>query len=482
MKKAITLVLCSMGPVLLSQKPFSETRIYKILKDQRDEQSLPLAKTTATVQHVDSTLFWQWNPNQLNWDANPYKKRDLFTYDSNDRLTSRVEMGGTPWSNSFKEDYTYDNNNNLTSTSSYHWNGSTWENGNKQTWTYNAANKIIDRAFFNGPGNTWTGQWHYMYTYNSGQDLSLELHQVWTNNAWQDFEKTIFTYDASHNNLTTTVQTWTNSTWVNSHKDTYAYNGAGAVTSYTEQTWNGSAWVNSTKQIINYDLGNDPVDFFGQVWNNNTWENDAQATFTCTNHDIVREEWQYWDGNTWINDDIYTYTFTPTHKELQSIHYTWGGTSYGNWAKYVHTYNAHGDQLTYKYFSWNNNAWLQVFSDSWKYDANNFNYCTVNRSIYGPGYGDSTYTYYKTVVGLKENAFKENTLIVYPNPGKGIFTLETKENTGKVEVFDMVGKTIYQGKIESLNTKLNLVDVPKGIYIVVVTQGKTRETVKIALE
>lgn len=441
------------------------------------------AKVAATAQHIDSTLRWTWKSNLMNWDTLPDQRTSSYVYDAQDRVISKLtsQYSGV-WNNATKEDFTYDGNGNMTSSLRYIWSGSGWNNSQKMTWTYNSANNLIDRSAYSGSLSAWIGSYRYISTYNTAQDKTQELHQVWLNNAWQDWDKTVFTYDANHNNLTETSSTWTNSAWVNSSKYSYTYNAANAITSALGQKWNGSAWINDEKQTVSYDLANDPVYFLGQLWNNNAWENDAQATFTCSNHDIVREEWQQWNANTWVNDDIYTYTYTPTHLELQSIHLVWNGSSHNNWAKYVHTYDANGNKTNYKYYSWNNNAWLQVFNNSWKYDANNFNYCLVNRSIYGPGYGDSTYIYYKTVVGLEKNTLRQNTLSVYPNPGKGNFTLVTKHDWGKIEVFDLVGKPVFQGKIESLNTPLNLSELSKGIYIIVVSQGKTRETVKIAIE
>jgi hypothetical protein len=482
--KKVLLAFFHMGCMIaMAQHSSTERSLFNKLRLPRTEAQDAPAKVAVAVQYIDSTLLWNWNSGFSTWDVTPNTKTASCTYDANDRITSRTIFSNSGiWNNFSKEDYTYDANGNMTSSLRYIWNGIGWDNSMKMTWAYNSANNLISRAEYYGSGSAWTGSYQYLSTYNSAQDKTQELHQIWQNNAWQDWDKTVYTYDSNHNNLTETSSTYTNSAWVNSNKYMYAYNSANAITGYTAQTWSGSAWKNSERATVNYDIANDPIYFLGELWNNNAWENDAQASFTCTNHDVVRDESQSWINNTWVNDETNTYTYNPHHDELMHIQQVWGGTAYNNWAKHIRTYNASYKQLTYKYYSSDSFGWHLVDFDTWKYDVNGFNYYIVNRSITGSGYGDSTITYYKTVVGLKANMVDKNIINIYPNPSKGVFTIETSDATGKFEVFDLVGNLVFQGEIESLNTNLNLANKAKGIYIVVVSQGKTRQTTKIAIE
>jgi len=64
---------------------------------------------------------------------------------------------------------------------------------------------------------------------------------------------------------------------------------------------------------------------------------------------------------------------------------------------------------------------------------------------------------------------------VYPNPSNGTFYLETKE-AGKIEIYDITGKSVYNESIKNYNTSINLINVKNkttGIYILkFITENK----------
>ncbi len=76
---------------------------------------------------------------------------------------------------------------------------------------------------------------------------------------------------------------------------------------------------------------------------------------------------------------------------------------------------------------------------------------------------------------LNSESFSENSLFVYPNPSKGIFTLVSKFNKiEEIEVFDVTGKVIMSNKEFDLSTNQISIDIAsasQGIYFLKITSN-----------
>ncbi len=82
----------------------------------------------------------------------------------------------------------------------------------------------------------------------------------------------------------------------------------------------------------------------------------------------------------------------------------------------------------------------------------------------------------------------ENTLKIYPNPGKDVVTIELetrkKEENVKIEIFNLQGqqiKIINIPQVEKATRKLNLTDFNDGIYIIRASNGKFILTEKLVV-
>ena len=60
-----------------------------------------------------------------------------------------------------------------------------------------------------------------------------------------------------------------------------------------------------------------------------------------------------------------------------------------------------------------------------------------------------------------------SSMIIYPNPGKGLFTVEMAANPSNtsIEIYNLLGKKVYSQVIHSSKTVLNL-KLQSGIYFV----------------
>jgi hypothetical protein len=71
-------------------------------------------------------------------------------------------------------------------------------------------------------------------------------------------------------------------------------------------------------------------------------------------------------------------------------------------------------------------------------------------------------------MGVNSLLDNEMNVKVYPNPSNGLFTLEMKNTTNSlVQVFNALGQRVYYAKVQagSLNTSIDLVNQPNGIYL-----------------
>ena len=87
--------------------------------------------------------------------------------------------------------------------------------------------------------------------------------------------------------------------------------------------------------------------------------------------------------------------------------------------------------------------------------------------------------------GFSTVAPDEQSVTVYPNPSKGLFTITLGNSAkGTIEVYDMMGRNI---KNMELNTsekeyKLDLSGFSKGVYLLNMTIDGERSTKKIVIE
>lgn len=82
-------------------------------------------------------------------------------------------------------------------------------------------------------------------------------------------------------------------------------------------------------------------------------------------------------------------------------------------------------------------------------------------------------------VGLNEK-YLDHEILVYPNPTDGILNVELSgfvSNEARLEVFDLMGRTVYNGTMNASKTyassSIDLAGVPAGHYIVKVTTGSS---------
>jgi hypothetical protein len=74
----------------------------------------------------------------------------------------------------------------------------------------------------------------------------------------------------------------------------------------------------------------------------------------------------------------------------------------------------------------------------------------------------------------------DKTVSIYPNPVSESFTLSLTENmkNAEIQIFDVLGKIVYNGMVASINNKINVNDIPTGLYTIRISDGNQVSTKK----
>jgi len=106
---------------------------------------------------------------------------------------------------------------------------------------------------------------------------------------------------------------------------------------------------------------------------------------------------------------------------------------------------------------------------------------TTTLSDHGTNPHDVT-TLTRTALGIED--FTLNAAAVYPNPSKGIFTIQSKSNLNKVNVYSQTGAFVKTIELQSgeKSIEINLKGLQTGIYLLELQNDSEKSWKKIILE
>jgi hypothetical protein len=83
----------------------------------------------------------------------------------------------------------------------------------------------------------------------------------------------------------------------------------------------------------------------------------------------------------------------------------------------------------------------------------------------------------------EQDSGNRKSIKVYPNPNNGKFILEVTKlaNVAEVKVYNALGTMVYHAKVEDGQATVNLSGIGRGLYVVMVTDGKEQLTRKIVV-
>ena len=100
--------------------------------------------------------------------------------------------------------------------------------------------------------------------------------------------------------------------------------------------------------------------------------------------------------------------------------------------------------------------------------------------IEGGAFAGSDIRKFGVVTTLSNTQFESNKISVYPNPTKGLITINT-ENNVDVSISDITGKVVFTKNNVSNNEAINLVGLQNGVYFAKITAEGINEIKKIIL-
>jgi PKD repeat protein len=89
-----------------------------------------------------------------------------------------------------------------------------------------------------------------------------------------------------------------------------------------------------------------------------------------------------------------------------------------------------------------------------------------------------------STVGMKQNQVISNDINIFPNPTKGVFTLNMTifSIDSEIEIYNSLGQSLLSKKINSNVTPLDLTKYPNGLYFIKVREAEKEQTLKLIKE
>ncbi|MBV5313081.1 MAG: T9SS type A sorting domain-containing protein [Prolixibacteraceae bacterium] len=85
--------------------------------------------------------------------------------------------------------------------------------------------------------------------------------------------------------------------------------------------------------------------------------------------------------------------------------------------------------------------------------------------------------------GTEEIARHATNIKIFPNPSNGVFTLDMDLDDAEIEIYNLQGMKVYQSRNNARQSKIDLSDQPRGIYIYRVgSERQTKTTGKLMIE
>lgn len=385
-------ILCEQGiPGTLEYEP--ESRIYFT---QHDEQGRPLEQIRE--RRSENGV---WFPS----------RRRVLAYE-NDRLSERLlqrwDFDASAWTDERKDHYTY-------------------QDDLLQVYLRQRAQKaqLVNYR-----------RWSYAYTEEG--DEKLVLLEQWNGSDWENLSRKVQEYTDAGLLENQLLQVWMNGDWRNVKVREWQYEQAGGqarVAATVVRVWSSQLndWLNQLRQVFVYDNGR-WIRSRIETWNANTqqWVNeDRMVHYYDAQNRPIGQALQRWEGE-WVNSGQVAYTFQD--REYISRIQTWDRQS-EEWTNFLR-YRVLLDDRNLLQLKEGMQAWDPA-DMQWENQAFTQRY---------------TYSWSEAIVNSTQEA-KEVRACVVPNPysiGSYFFCdLPPQPQPYRVELFDMLGRSVYQQNLIS---------------------------------
>lgn len=451
--KKITLLFAS-GLILFSVTLFAQTKraILQLPQASRENPTLFSTPFTATVNSVaEAQLAKLVNTQQLK-------------HSSVHKPTVHAPYNLTPYVPIYDSIYYWD-----WSTTTKNW--FTQANGKTVHITYDAKNNMTSEVYKNWSNSIWTSVDSTLYTSDANNNETSKIFYEWTNHSWTLIGEGLCTYDANNNETSEVNKSWSNSVWTDVDSDAYSYDANNNEISQTDYSWDTSSWQPYGEELNTYNASNDEVSVVDKNGSGSVWVNeDSAASIYNASNKSTNGVNYIWRSSVWVKNDSEVLTYNTANKLTRELYYNWNTTKWDTSAEHLFTYDTNNNKTSEIDREWSSIGWVTEVSDFFTYDIYNIEQSDAYREYDTTGKvtsGDSDYYYFNDVLGINNLAEQNENVLVYPNPSNGSFilSLSTVNEKCNVELFNMLGENIYQAKINSNNTEINLGRQPQGVYL-----------------
>jgi len=340
------------------------------------------------------------------------------------------------------------------------------------------------------------GEWQLderdIITYDDEGNVLEDRTEVWDGEEWQPSSRTVNTYDDEGNQTERINEDWDSSTeaWVPSLRYSYEYeSGTGTLISLSVFNWDSGSgqFSNFLRQEYNFDEQGRSSFWLRYDGDGDEWLLDQRVTFEyeSPNSDVtsmvVYES--YADGE-WELDSRFRYIYDGNVTE--SYREDWDPEA-EDWTPVNLSINEVDDEgrLTLRLLRiWraSTSSYQDEESIEWVYNDDNRVRVIERRDLVtGELVNTSRNTlFYTTIVNTEEQSAAERTLLLYPNPNPGLFTVDLsntslQQSTSlQLRCTDLKGRTIMLTDVEPAGStvEVSLPNVPAGTYVLYLTDGQ----------
>jgi hypothetical protein len=454
---------------------------------------------------------------ETKFSDNPWQlfSREILTYDDNcNILTDRGEHwdpASHSWINLFSHTNKYDASGNLVVTVTKAWDEKTnsFVNSSRDLFDFNGSHVKSTFQFWNESKNNWENQSRYLTDRNKdGLTTFLKL-QDYVDNGWEDVARDFFVFGDNNIQVFGKEQTKLNSVWVNSIKTVQnLFNNDSKGKSVTS-IWNSATknWDDAGRQFILYLSGTANIkEEITQDYVANRWENSRKDVVVYNKDNLkVFDAVRSWDSKSksWVNlfRDFQDYYSNGATHHIQSDY--WDEESKKWLDHYRATFTNNGCRIAANLTTGNTNS-SQKSLKSNKILASGISINTMesdghkliydfpsivnpaNKSVIPIQMTLTTQKPEKIAGIIKENITdqKQQDFLIFPNPARKYFYagFNTGGKSAILKITDLAGKSILQTQLKNNNEKVDISNIPKGLYIVSVISGKEILSKKLVVE
>jgi hypothetical protein len=405
------------------QNNVSPLRLDRYIDVRYDENSLQSKHDVVFDANGNQTLFieYYWNTSTQSFVPN-YKVES--SYDANGNQTLRINYSWNTVIQSFvpdsKIEYTFDTNGNQTLEIGYSWNIDT------QSFVPNSK---------------------YESTYDANGNPTLSIGYSWSTDAQSfiPYNKFEYTIDANGYPILIIRYSWNTETqyFVPNFKEETTYDANGNRTLYIGYSWNidTQSFVPNGKGETTYDANGNQTLYINYSWNTNT------QTFVPTSKDV----------RTYNNGLPITFL-------MQKTIYKW----YSELGVYKPSFKTEYATIL------DTDTQLVRKGVLYRYDTN-FN---VWNELVGDEY--NSYEYYTKTSSLSNETINNNLTLLYPNPVINVLNIKVDDIliNQPYDIFDSLGRVVLKGKLNEVETTINVEQLSKGIYYLKVSDKNASKFIK----